>query len=127
MTKIWIALCLLAAVTVGCSQSHTAPEERQSSTATATASPTAEQPADAATITISDMSFGQPVTVAPGTTVTVRNNDSVEHSVTSQTAGQFDVHVDGTQTGTFTAPAQPGEYAFYCVYHPSMKGKLIVR
>jgi plastocyanin len=28
---------------------------------------------------------------------------------------------------TFTAPTQPGEYAFYCTYHPSMKGTLIVQ
>ena len=26
---------------------------------------------------------------------------------------------------TFTAPTQPGEYAFYCTYHPSMKGTLM--
>ncbi|MGZ8747559.1 MAG: cupredoxin domain-containing protein, partial [Mycobacterium sp.] len=35
--------------------------------------------------------------------------------------------VDGGEQGTLTAPAEPGEYAFYCVYHPSMKGTLIVK
>jgi plastocyanin len=72
------------------------------------------------------MSFGDPITVAPGTQITIKNDDSAEHSVTSQTAGQFDVHVDGNQQGTLTAPSEPGEYPFYCVYHPSMKGTLIV-
>jgi plastocyanin len=73
------------------------------------------------------MAFGDPITVAPGTQITVKNDDSAEHSVTSRTEGQFDVHVDGGQQKTLTAPSQPGEYAFYCVYHPSMKGTLIVK
>ena len=49
------------------------------------------------------------------------------HSVTSQTAGHFDVHLAGNGEATFTAPTQPGEYAFYCTYHPSMKGTLMVQ
>ena len=65
--------------------------------------------------------------VSPGATVSVTNNDSAAHSVTSQTAGQFDVHLAGNGEATFTAPTQPGEYAFYCTYHPSMKGTLIVQ
>ena len=73
------------------------------------------------------MAFGEPLTVAPGAEISIVNNDAAEHSVTSQTAGSFDVHVDGNQKGTLTAPTQPGEYAFYCVYHPSMKGTLIVK
>ena len=72
------------------------------------------------------MNFGEPVTVPAGAQITIKNDDSAEHSVTSQTAGQFDVHVDGNEQGTLTAPTEPGEYAFYCVYHPSMKGTLIV-
>ena len=62
-----------------------------------------------------------------GATVSVTNNASAAHSVTSQTAGQFDVHLAGNGEATFTAPTQPGEYAFYCTYHPSMKGTLIVQ
>ncbi len=73
------------------------------------------------------MSFGDPVTVAPGAEVTVKNDDTAEHSVTSQTEGVFDEHIDGGEQDTFTAPTEPGEYAFYCTYHPSMKGTLIVK
>ena len=109
---------------------HAGRDHGRAATETATetteaASPTAA--AGAATITIANMGFGDPITVAPGAQVSVTNDDSVEHSVTSQTAGQFDVHVDGNEKGTFTAPTEPGEYAFYCVYHPSMKGTLIVQ
>jgi plastocyanin len=130
------ALCLAFMVTA-CGESSTGSEKQETGTATATGSPTtaqasatttagAPEPAGAATITIADMSFGDPVTVPAGTQITIKNDDSAEHSVTSQTAGQFDVHVDGNQQGTLTAPTEPGEYAFYCTYHPSMKGTLIV-
>ena len=69
----------------------------------------------------------QPLTVAPGTEINIVNNDTAEHSVTSETEGAFDVHVDGGKNKTLTAPTQPGEYPFYCVYHPNMKGTLIVK
>jgi plastocyanin len=72
------------------------------------------------------MSFGEPITVGPGTQVTIANTDSAEHSVTSRAAGGFDVHVDGNKKATLTAPSQPGTYEFYCVYHPNMVGTLIV-
>lgn len=115
---------LLIAVS-GCGQSSS-PGERESGTATLTASPTAPAPTDGPTITIAGMGFSSAVTVAPGAQVTIVNDDEVEHSVTSRTEGQFDVHVEGKQRATLTAPSEPGEYAFYCIYHPAMKGTLIV-
>jgi plastocyanin len=65
--------------------------------------------------------------VAPGTTITVRNLDDTDHTVTSDISGQFkaaDVK-SGTPT-TFTAPTKPGSYAFHCDFHPSMHGSLTV-
>lgn len=133
------ALCLVFAV-AACGSDTSTTEERGTATTTLTGSPTttaaapgtaeatsAPAEAGAATITIANMTFGEPVTVPPGAQITIKNDDSAEHSVTSQTAGQFDVHVDGNQQGTLTAPTEPGEYAFYCIYHPSMKGTLIVK
>ena len=69
----------------------------------------------------------QPLTVAPGSKINIANNDTVEHSVTSDTAGAFDQDVDGNEKATLTAPSQPGEYPFHCSYHPNMKGTLIVK
>jgi plastocyanin len=142
-------VCLAAAVAACGSESSYTTTEGDTGTATATSKATtnateatsapAEAPSPApeatgapaapagATITIANMSFGEPLTVAPGAEVTVKNDDSAEHSVTSQTEGVFDEHVDGGEEDTFTAPTEPGEYAFYCVYHPSMKGTLIVK
>ena len=135
MNKIWLCVlvCLAAVVTACGSESSYTTTEGDTGTATATASPEtagettgARDEATGPTITMANMSFGDPITVAPGAKVTVKNDDSAEHSVTSQQEGAFDVHVDAGEQGALTAPTEPGEYAFYCVYHPSMKGTLIV-
>ena len=130
----WAAMCLAAAFATACGGSSTSTPERETGTATATASPTATvgqtsgpAAAGAATMTIASMNFGQPITVSPGAQVTIKNDDSAEHSVTSDTAGKFNVEVDGKEQGTLTAPTDPGEYAFHCTYHPSMHGTLIVK
>ena len=126
----WAAMCLAAALATACGGSSNS-SESQSGTATATASgseaTSAPASASAATITIASMNYGEPVTVPPGAQIAIKNNDSVEHSVTSDTAGKFTVDVDGNEEGTLTAPSEPGEYAFHCKYHPSMHGTLIVK
>lgn len=128
----WAAMCLAAALATACGGSSNS-SESQSGTATATASGSeatsapAPASASAATITIASMNYGDPVTVPPGAQIAIKNNDSVEHSVTSDTAGKFTVDVDGNEQGTLTAPSEPGEYAFHCKYHPSMHGTLIVK
>jgi plastocyanin len=127
MSKIGLVLgvfLLIGAVATGCS-STSAPSASSSSPPVAmTGGPSA---ADGPTITISGMAFGDPITVSPGAAITIVNDDTAEHSVTSDPKGTFDTHVDGNAQKTFTAPTKPGEYPFICVYHPSMKGTLIVK
>ena len=115
------AICLVAAFATACGGSSST--SGQSKAGTATSGPAA---ASAATITIAGMGYGQPVTVPPGAQITLKNNDTVEHSVTSDAAGKFSVDVDGNEQGTLTAPAEPGQYAFHCKYHPAMHGTLTV-
>ncbi|MGO4190138.1 cupredoxin domain-containing protein [Arthrobacter sp. YAF17] len=81
----------------------------------------------AAAITIKDFAFGNPLTVSPGATVTVTNQDTAEHTVTADQGQAFDVEVKGGGTATFTAPSQPGTYEFHCTYHPNMHGTLTVK
>jgi plastocyanin len=126
--------CLVAAFATACGGSNTSADESQTGTtamspsATSTAQATAVPPATgAASMTITNMSFGEPITVSPGAQVTIKNDDSAEHSVTSDTSGKFDVDVEGKEQATLTAPTEPGEYAFHCTYHPSMHGTLIVK
>ncbi|MGH6656976.1 MAG: cupredoxin domain-containing protein [Actinocrinis sp.] len=92
------------------------------------ASATGGAPASAAdTVTISGFAFSGPLTVAPGATVTVMNKDSVEHTVTADSSGGFDVTVPAGGTATFKAPSAAGTYMFHCAVHPSMQhARLIV-
>ena len=127
-------MCLVAALATACGGSSSTTQEPQTGTATATSSPSGEatkssapEASTAATITIANMSFGSPITVTGGAQVSVKNDDSVEHSVTSDTTGKFDMEVEGKEQGSFTAPTEPGEYPFHCTYHPSMHGTLIVK
>ncbi len=92
-------------------------------------SKTAATPAAAAdnTISLKDMAFTpNALQVATGTTVTWVNNDTVEHTVTSDTklfdSGQ--IAAGGKFSYTF---AQPGSYAFHCNVHTSMTGTITVK
>jgi len=65
--------------------------------------------------------------VAPGSTVSVTNKDSVTHTLTA-TGGQFDTgDIDAGQTKTFTAPMKPGTYSYICNIHQYMMGTIVVR
>jgi plastocyanin len=124
----WAAMCLVAAVATACGGSSNTTQATGTETATATAEQTSgPAAASGATMTIANMNFGAPLTVSPGAQIAIKNDDSVEHSVTSDAAGKFNVEVDGKEQGTLTAPAEPGEYAFHCTYHPSMHGTLTVK
>jgi plastocyanin len=84
-------------------------------------------------VTISGMAFSPvSITVAVGTTVTWTNNDSVAHTVTSDT-GVFDsgsitatggYSGGGTYSYTFTVA---GTYNYHCTIHPMMTAKIIVQ
>ena len=77
-------------------------------------------------ITIKDFKYTLPASVAPGAKVTVKNEDSQNHTVTS--AGAFDVNVTGGGgTATFTAPSKAGSYPISCTFHANMKATLVVK
>ncbi len=81
-------------------------------------------------VTISDMAFSpSTVTVKKGTTVTWTNQDSVAHSVVSDT----DSPNGGLNSSTFAKGAQfsfnftgAGTYKYHCGVHPSMTGTVVV-
>jgi plastocyanin len=118
---LWAVMCLVTVLAAACGASG--PAGTYGSASTATSAPEAS----AAKITIASHSFGDPITVPPGAQISVTNNDSAEHSVTSDTASVFDVEIAGNADGSFTAPTEPGSYSFHCTYHPSMHGTLIVQ
>jgi len=82
-----------------------------------------------AAVTIKTASPVATFTVKPvkaGAKVTVKNDDSLQHTVTSDDGHSFNVTVDAGKTATFTAPSTPGTYPFHCNIHATMKSKLVV-
>ena len=82
---------------------------------------------DGTSITIADFTYDpEELSVDPGAEVTLVNEDGTDHTATSTEGGFDSGDVPGGDEGTFTAPEEPGEYSFFCDFHPSMKGTLIV-
>ena len=80
----------------------------------------------AAQITIKGSAFTVAGSVAAGSTVTVKNEDSITHTVTADN-GEFNTgNIDGGKTVTFTAPSTPGTYKFHCNIHSFMHATLTV-
>jgi plastocyanin len=79
-------------------------------------------------ITISNFMFSpMHASVAPGSTVSVTNKDSVTHTLTA-TGGRFNTGDIGPgQTKTFTAPSKAGTYNYICNIHQYMMGTIVVR
>lgn len=67
------------------------------------------------------------ITVSPNTTITWRNKDGDNHTVSSDTTGWFDsgtLQAGATYTHQFT---MTGTYTYHCNFHGSMTGTVIVQ
>lgn len=82
-------------------------------------------PGEKVVLTISDFSVDVPESVPPGAAVTVVNEDGAPHTVTADD-GTFDSAAGEGESGTCTAPGEPGEFPFHCSAHPDMTGTLVV-
>jgi plastocyanin len=76
------------------------------------------------------------LTASAGAEVTVVNQDTLPHTVTSGTGPQdpesaqlFDTSlINGGESATLSlAQATPGQHDYYCIVHPFMTGKIIVQ
>jgi plastocyanin len=78
-------------------------------------------------IVIHNFMFMPPnLTVKPGATITVTNEDSVAHTLTSK-SNAFDTgDIQPGKTVTLTAPTKPGSYPYYCMIHQYMTATLTV-
>ncbi len=78
-------------------------------------------------ITIHNFAFSpDTLTVMPGATVTVTNQDEVAHTVTADKGAFSTGDILPSQSKTFTAPSTPGTYAYMCSIHQYMTGTLNV-
>ncbi|MGH3854620.1 MAG: cupredoxin domain-containing protein [Pseudonocardiaceae bacterium] len=80
------------------------------------------------TIVIKDFSFEPAsLTVAPGTRVTVLNQDQAAHTLTADDKSFDAGTIAGGQRTEITAPSKPGRYPYLCLIHQYMTGTLVVR
>jgi molecular chaperone DnaK len=76
-------------------------------------------------VLITDSAFSA-ARAAPGSTVFVRNDDSIAHTLTA-TDGSFTTGViEPGATMSFTAPQSAGTFEFACEIHPEMTGVLVI-
>ena len=82
--------------------------------------------APGAEVKIDNFSFGPDLTIAAGTTVTWTNQDDVPHVVASDTKifKSQALDTDDHFSYTFT---KPGTYLYYCMVHPRMTAKVVVK
>lgn len=122
------ALVLLALALTACGDSSTtASDTTTQTTAPQTTTPSAEGGAGSQSVKIVDFAYSPPdLTVPSGTTVTFANSDEAPHTATSKQSGAFDTGtIDGGKRGQVTL-SDPGTYAYYCAFHPFMKGTVTV-
>ena len=97
-------------------------------------SPSTQIPAGPSTVLVPSGTAGSnaapgisppPLTVAVGTTVTWGNNDSTQHTTTSDAPGWNQaLNPGGTATMKFDTP---GTYTYHCTIHSFMKGTIVVQ
>lgn len=108
-----------------------APAAATTDPAAATTDPagTATAATDNPTITIADSRFDQlELRVPAGSTVVFVNTDNYKHTITSAEGSpvEYDSGRFGEgETFEFTFD-EPGEYAYFCQVHPTMRAKIIV-
>jgi len=92
------------------------------------AASTAGAPEKTTKVTIEGFDFKPPaIEVAAGSKVMFTNEDSAVHTATSEEENLFDsddVEQGKTRAVTFD---EPGTFAYYCVYHATMKGEVVVK
>jgi plastocyanin len=75
-----------------------------------------------AAITIKDFKFGGPLTVKPGESVKVTNQDGAAHNTVADDGSFKTEDLEQGESATFTAPSKPGTYKYSCTLHSSMSG-----
>lgn len=88
-----------------------------------------EKPAQSAPHTVSIQGYKylpEVLTIKMGDKVQWKNEDDVPHTATSIQKGFDSGNLAAGGSWEFHA-TKPGEYLYYCTYHPNMKAKLIVK
>lgn len=109
-----LPLAAIAIVLAGCGGSDSTASESTSTPSTQV-------------VTIQDYLYEPArITVTKGTTIDFTNKDSTAHTATSTDSGIFESgSIQPGKTGSITLN-KTGTFAFYCAFHPFMKGTIEV-
>jgi plastocyanin len=78
-------------------------------------------------VKIADFAFSPAnLTVAKGTTVDFTNDDETSHTATAKGSGAFDTGTIKPGQSAEVTLDQTGTFAYYCAFHPFMKGTITV-
>jgi plastocyanin len=77
-------------------------------------------------VIIKDFGYSGQLVVRPGAKVTVRNKDSVPHTLTAVDGSFTTKVIQPGKSATFKAPKKAGDYPITCQIHPEMSGTLTV-
>jgi plastocyanin len=78
-------------------------------------------------VTIANFEFEPAAIAVPaGTTVRFTNHDASPHTATSKRSGAFDTGSIAQGESATVKLDKPGTYAFFCAFHPFMKGTIEV-
>jgi plastocyanin len=78
-------------------------------------------------VTIADYTYEPAtITIPAGSTITFSNEDSTPHTATSKKSGAFETGSIDTGKSAKLILDQPGTYAYFCAFHPFMKGTIEV-
>ena len=66
------------------------------------------------------------IAVPQGTTVTFTNHDTTAHTATSKQAGIFESGPIDTGKSAKVTLEETGTFTYYCLFHPFMKGTIVV-
>jgi plastocyanin len=116
---VYLLLAAIAVLLTGCGSSG-------DGTGQSSASPSGGA-AGAKAVTIEDYTYRPAsISVPKGTTVTFTNRDSTPHTATSKESGAFESgSIDTGKTGKIRLE-ESGTFAYYCAFHPFMKGTIVV-
>jgi len=124
---VGLAACSSTSSTTGSAVRSTAPASASASAASSGASST-NTPAASIHIVIKNFAFHPDnFTVAPGATITVTNEDSVDHTFTARNKAFNTGDIAPGQTVHLSAPSTPGTYPYLCLIHQFMTGVMTVK
>ena len=86
-----------------------------------------EETARTHTVTVENMQFSPAsLTVSPGDRIVWVNQDLFPHTATADSKAFDSRDIAAGASWTYVA-VRSGEYAYSCTFHPTMKGRLVVR